>query len=327
LKFFGDDDAPRLYRQAAERLESIGGIRTTIDFAIFQETADLLYSASWVAERFAAVGEFLRGATDDVNEVVKNIILGGAKYSAVDAFQNMYHLEALKQRAAEQWARIDVMLLPTTGTIYTHEAVAADPIRLNSNLGFYTSFVNLMDLAAIAVPAGFRPNGLPFGVSLIAPAFSDESLLTLAERYLGERDDRYVPSGCVLLAVAGAHLTGQPLNHELRDRGARLFKTCRTANDYRLYALGNTRPPKPGLVREYNFKGTGIEVEVWAISENAFGSFVVGIPAPLGIGSIELEDGSVVKGFICEPAALAGAKEITRFGGWRNYINSREHAR
>jgi allophanate hydrolase len=322
LKFFGDDDAARLYQQAAERLESIGGIPTTIDFSIFQEAAQLLYSGPWVAERFAAVGEFLSTARDGVNEVVKNIILGGAKYSAADTFRSMYQLEALKQKAAEQWNCMDVLLLPTTGTIYTHEEITADPVRLNSNLGFYTNFVNLMDLAAIAVPAGFRPNGLPFGVSLIAPAFSDEGLLGLAERYLGEDDDERIAPGCVLLAVAGAHLTGQPLNHELTNRGARLVKTCRTAGDYRLYALSNTKPPKPGLVREPKFNGWGIEVEVWAIPETTFGAFVAGIPAPLGIGTIQLEDGSSVKGFICEPAAMAGAEEITRFGGWRSYVAS-----
>ena len=322
LKFFGDDDAPRLYQQAAERLKSIGGIRTTIDFTVFQEAAQLLYSGPWLAERFAAVGEFLSSARD-VNEIVKNIILSGAKYSATDTFRSMYQLEALKQKAAEQWSCMDVLLLPTTGTTYTHDAISADPVRLNTNLGFYTNFVNLMDLAAIAVPAGFRPNGLPFGVSLTAPAFSDEALLSLAGQYLGEHDEERIAPGCVLLAVAGAHLTGQPLNHELTNRGGRLVKTCRTSGDYRLYALSNTKPAKPGLVREPKFNGWGIEVEVWAVPENTFGGFVAGIPAPLGIGTIQLEDGSFVKGFICEPAALSGAEEITRFGGWRSYVNDK----
>ena len=323
LKFFGDDDAPRLYQQAAERLKSIGGIRTTIDFTVFQEAAQLLYSGPWLAERFAAVGEFLSSARDGVNEIVKNIILSGAKYSATDTFRSMYQLEALKQKAAEQWSCMDVLLLPTTGTTYTHDAISADPVRLNTNLGFYTNFVNLMDLAAIAVPAGFRPNGLPFGVSLTAPAFSDEALLSLAGQYLGEHDEERIAPGCVLLAVAGAHLTGQPLNHELTNRGGRLVKTCRTSGDYRLYALSNTKPAKPGLVREPKFNGWGIEVEVWAVPENTFGGFVAGIPAPLGIGTIQLEDGSFVKGFICEPAALSGAEEITRFGGWRSYVNDK----
>ncbi len=323
LKFFGDDEARHLFRRAQERLASIGGVRTTIDFTVFREAAELLYSGPWVAERFAAVGEFLSQGHEGVNEVVKNIILGGAKYSAADAFRSMYRLETLKLHAAEQWARMDVLLLPTAGTIYRHAAVAADPVRLNSNLGFYTNFVNLMDLAAIAVPARFRSNGLPFGVSLIGPAFSDAALLSLAEHFLGEREDKAPAPGCVELAVAGAHLSGQPLNHELTSRRARLVKKCRTASDYRLYALNHTVPPKPGLMRDPGFNGWGIEVEVWTIPTSDFGDFVRNIPPPLGIGTINLDDGSPVKGFICEAAGLAGAEEITSFGSWRDYLASR----
>jgi allophanate hydrolase len=186
LKFFGDDEAPPLYRKAIDKLRSIGGEPVVIDFQLFREAAELLYSGPWVAERYAAVGEFLQTQSDGVNDVVKAIILAGAKFSAADVFRGMYRLESLKQSAANEWARMDVLLLPTTGTIYRREAVMSDPIRLNSNLGFYTNFVNLMDLAAIAVPAGFRRDGLPLGVSLIGPTFSDEALLDLAAGYLGE---------------------------------------------------------------------------------------------------------------------------------------------
>src|SRR5262249_55538486 len=238
LKFFGDTEAAALYRRAIERFVAIGGVSVSIDFRVFAEAAELLYSGPWVAERFAAVGEFLSRERDGVNEVVKKIIFGGKEYSASDAFRNIYRLESLKQAAAEHWSHMDVLLLPTTGTIYTHEAVAADPVRLNSNLGYYTNFVNLMDLAAIAVHAAFRPNGLPFGISIIGPAFSDEALLEIAARYLGERTcdnvahfaGRVGAPGCALLAVVGAHLSGQPLNHELTNRGARLVKTCRTTS-------------------------------------------------------------------------------------------------
>jgi len=323
LKFFGDEDTPLLYRKAIERLEAVGGTAVRIDFTVFREAAELLYSGPWVAERFAAVGEFLRMQSEGVNEVVKNIILGATKYSAADAYRSAYVLETLKQRAAEQWAQMDVLVLPTSGTIYRREAVIADPIRLNSNLGFYTNFVNLMDLAAIAVPAGFRRDGLPFGVSLIGPAFSDEALMHLAGRYLNEPSaGGLTPPGCVLVAVVGAHLTGQPLNYQLTQRGARLVRTCRTAAEYRLYAL-DTHPPKPGLAREPGFNGWGIEVEVWAVPENQFGSFVAEVPPPLGIGSVVLEDGTIVKGFICEQAGLSSGDEITRFGGWRSYLQSR----
>jgi allophanate hydrolase len=322
LKFFGDDETPLLYRKTIDKLEALGGKPFTIDFTVFREAAELLYAGPWVAERFAAVGEFLQMHSAGVNETVKNIILGGMKYSAADAYKSAYRMEALKQQAAEQWANMDVLLLPTAGTIYRREAVLADPVRLNSNLGFYTNFVNLMDLAAVAVPAGFRRDGLPFGVSLIAPVFSDEALLELAGRYLGESGEKNTPPGCVLVAVAGAHLSGQPLNHQLTGRGARLVRTCRTSPEYRLYAL-ETVPPKPGLVREPGFTGWGIEVEVWAVPENRFGSFVAEIPAPLGIGTVKLEDGTSVKGFICEQAGLSSAFEITRFGGWRTYLSNR----
>jgi allophanate hydrolase len=218
---------------------------------------------------------------------------------------------------------MDVLVLPTTGTIYTHEQVAADPAKMNTNLGYYTNFVNLMDLAAVAAPAGFRSNGLPFGISFVGPAFSDEALLALAHRYLGAKTPLLdKPPGCVELAVVGAHLTGQPLNSQLTKRGARLKKACRTAPGYRLYALAGTKPPKPALVRDEQFQGSGMEVEVWTMPKDQFGSFVAEVPEPLGIGNLTLDSGESVKCFICEPYALAGATEITLFGGWRNYLAS-----
>jgi allophanate hydrolase len=320
LKFFGDSETPLLYRRAIDRLTGLGAVRTEVDFKVFREAAELLYSGPWVAERYAAVGEFLRLQSEGVNEVVKNIILGATKYSAADAYKSAYRLEELKQRAEEEWNKMDVLLLPTAGTIYRREAVAADPVQLNSNLGFYTNFVNLMDLSAIAVPAGFRSDGLPFGVSLIGRAFEDEALLTLASRYLGEPlMEKTSPPECVLVAVAGAHLAGQPLNYQLTGRGARRVKTCHTSADYRFYAL-NTKPAKPGLVRDAQFRGSGIEVEVWAVPENEFGGFVAEVPPPLAIGTLTVDDGTSVKGFVCEPVALEGATEITSFGSWRNYL-------
>jgi allophanate hydrolase len=276
-----------------------------------------------VAERYAAVGEFVASHVDAVHPVVGSIIRLAASKSAADAYRGLYRLEALKRAAEPQWAGIDVMLLPTAGTIYTKAAVEADPIQLNTNLGYYTNFANLMDLAAVAVPAGFRRDGLPFGVSLVGPAFSDAALLALASRYArttvhatGEAP------GCIHVAVVGAHLTGQPLNTQLTERGARLVQSCRTSPEYRFYALANTTPPKPGLVREPGFEGPGIALEIWAVPSHHFGSFVAGVPPPLGIGSVQLDTGEWVKGFICEPAAMAGAAEITTFGGWTNYLAS-----
>jgi allophanate hydrolase len=220
--------------------------------------------------------------------------------------------------------------VPSAPTIYTHEEIAADPVRLNSNLGYYTNFVNLLDQAAVATPGGFRSDGLPFGITFIGPAFTDEALLALADRYHRSHADvagpavnlGACPPGCIAVAVVGAHLSGQLLNWQLTQRRARLLKTTKTPPCYRLYALPGTQPPKPGLVREEGFQGPGIEVEVWAVPEDEFGSFVAGVPAPLGIGNATLEEGDTVKCFICEPYALRDATEITHFGGWRAFLAS-----
>jgi allophanate hydrolase len=321
LEFFGDEAARALYAEAVWKIQQIGGESVEIDFSVFRSAADLLYEGPWVAERLAAIQSFLQGHSEEMNPVVRGIIAGGARFTAVDAFKAEYRLLDLCRAAASQWSTMDVLLLPTTGTIYTHEQVAANPVKMNTNLGYYTNFVNLMDLAAVAAPAGFRSNGLPFGISFIAPAFSDEALLALAHRYLGAETPLLDKApGCVELAVVGAHLTGQPLNSQLTRRGARLKKTCRTAPGYRLYALAGTKPPKPGLARDDQFQGPGIEVEVWTIPKDHFGSFVAEVPAPFGIGNVTLHSGELVKCFICEPYALASATEITHFGGWRAYL-------
>ncbi len=323
LQFFGDTEAARLYDQAVRKLHALGGERVEIDYSKFRRAASLLYAGPWVAERLAAIENFIEAHYEDMNPVVRHIIRGGREYSAVDAFRGEYQLRELCRQAESEWNKVDILALPTTGTIFTHEEVAAEPVKRNSDLGYYTNFVNLMDLAAVAVPAGLRPNGLPFGISLIGPAHSDEALLGLASRFLSTEE---VPiaghPGCIEVAVVGAHLTGQPLNHQLTSRGARLVKTTRTAAPYRLYALTGTKPLKPGLVSEPGFAGPGIEVEVWAMPEDKFGGFVAEIPAPLGIGNATLEDGASVKCFICEPYALASAQEVTRFGGWRRYLES-----
>lgn len=318
LRFFGDDAAAGLYSQAIARAEALGGERVEIDFSIFRAAADLLYSGPWVAERLAAIQPFLEHHAEHVHPVVRQIIAGGAKYTAVDAYRAAYRLDDLILQAEREWSRMDVLLLPTAGTIYTIAEVEADPVALNTNLGYYTNFVNLMNLAAVAAPAGFRPNGLPFGVSFIGRAFSDEALLNLAGRFLGEAVPSGLP-GCVQVAVVGAHLTGQPLNHELTARGAHLMRATRTDRAYRLYALRDTRPPKPGLVYDESFSGPGLEVEIWAMPEHQFGGFVASIPPPLGIGTVRLENKEWVKCFICEPFAVHGSAEITNFGGWRAY--------
>jgi allophanate hydrolase len=328
LEFFGDEAAADLYEQAIGNLRSLGGEVVEIDFAPFREAAEVLNSGPWVAERLAALGRFFDEHSKEMNPVVREIIGGGRRYSAVDAYKAEYRLRELRRQTEAQWAAMDVLALPTAGTIYTHEQVAADPIGTNDNLGYYTNFVNLLDLAAVAAPAGFRPNGLPFGISLIGPAFSEEGLLAVADRFHRSHSETpgpaidigLCPPDCVALAVVGAHLSDQPLNRQLTEMGARLLRACRTAPGYRLYALDRAMPPKPALVRDEAFSGPGIEVEVWAVPTGHFGGFVAAVPAPLTIGNAVLDSGETVNCFLAEPYAVSQATEITRHGGWRGYL-------
>ena len=333
-EFFGDTEAAELYEQSITRLRSCGGESYEVDYAPFAQAAALLYSGPWVAERRWALGEFFNQRPESIHPVVREIIGGASKFDAVAAFDGQYRLQALLQIVRELWKKIDVLMLPTTGTTYRVDQMLADPIRLNSNLGYYTNFVNLLDLAALALPSCFRDsNGLPFGITIAGPAFTDDALLELGGRChctvgetLGATSAKITEQPLprlredgLLLAVVGAHLRGQPLNHQLTSRRAKFVRRTRTAACYQLFALANTQPPKPGLRRISEKLPTGIEVEVWSIDDAGFGSFVAEIPAPLGIGTVELEDGSRVKGFLCEPIGLDGALDITKFGGWLAY--------
>jgi allophanate hydrolase len=338
LEFFGNDDYARLFREAAARLESLGGIPREVDIAPLLETARLLYEGPWVAERYLATQALLESNPEAMLPVTRGIIQGGATPRALDAFRAAYRLQALKRAAAPLWESGDLLLLPTAGTHYRIAEVAADPVALNSNLGRYTNFVNLMDLAAVAVPAGFTPAGLPFGVSLIAPAGSDADLLSLAGRVQRAADSTLgasglplppassapatAPEGLVDVMVCGAHMAGLPLNFQLLERGARCITTTRTAPVYRFYALPGGPPFRPGLVQVAD-GGMAIDVEVWRMPIEHFGSFVTGIPAPLGFGKVRLENGSLVCGFLCEGVAVTGAQDISALGGWRQYLSSR----
>jgi len=339
LEFYGDRHNPELYKTAVEALVALGGIAVEFDLTPFLEVAQLLYKGPWVAERYAAISTFIGAHKDEMDPTVEKIISGAANYSAVDAFEAMYRLEELRNATKATWNAIDIMLLPTAPRTFTIDEIEEKPIERNSILGQYTNFVNLLDLAAVALPAGMRPDGLPFGVSLIGQAFTEVALLPVADRLqrrltktLGASSRNLSdtpalapsqpPHGCLLMAVVGAHLSGQPLNWQLTQRGGRLVRTCGTGAHYRFYALKNTTPPKPGLVRVPGFNGPGIEVEVWALPANTVGSFVDGVPQPLSIGTLELEDGSLVKGFLVEPTGTEGALEITELGGWRRYLES-----
>jgi allophanate hydrolase len=336
LEFFGDRQAAALYGKAVDRLRGLGGEAVTVDFQPFIDTARLLYEGPWVAERYAAIEQFIETRPEELLPVTRGIIEPGGALRSVDAFKAQYRLQELKRQADTVWNTVDFMLTPTTGTIYTIDAVNADPVTLNSNLGYYTNFMNLLDYAAVAVPAGWRDGGLPGGITLFAPAFHDTALMQHAARLhhaagltLGATAQPVPPppmpgervDGTIRLVVCGAHMQGLPLNHQLTGRNARLVNTTRTAACYRLYALAGGPPFRPGLVRDEQ-QGTAIDVEVWELPLPELGSFVAGVPAPLGIGSVELADGSREKGFICEPYALAAARDITAFGGWRGFLES-----
>jgi allophanate hydrolase len=334
LEFFGDADSERLFDEAVQRLQALGGEAVEIDFAPFLDTGRLLYGGPWVAERYQAIRLFIDTQPEALLPVTRDIILGGAKPLAADAFAAQYQLRSLQQACAPVWDAVDCIVTPTAGTIYTRAEMRADPIRLNSNLGLYTNFMNLLDYAAIAVPSGFRQDGLPLGVTLFAPAHQDVPLLHLAERWQASRAlpcgraettgapydhdaPQPTPSGQVRIAVFGAHLSGLPLNFQLTARRARLIATMRTAPLYKLYALADGK--RPGLIR-VAAGGAAIACEVWELSAAAFGSLVAEVPAPLGVGKVYLGDGSSVCGFICETAGLHGALDITQYESWRDYV-------
>jgi allophanate hydrolase len=320
LEFFGDQAACQLFKDNIRRLMEIGGIPIEIDYRPFQQTAQLLYAGPWIAERLHALTPFIDKNPDALVPVTHQIISSARAYTAVDAFAAQYQLAELKSKTEAIWQSMDILLLPTTGTIFTHAQVADEPIKRNSDLGYYTNFVNLLDLCGIAIPGGFRSNGLPFGISLFAPAFQDRMLVDLAIRLQTEKHGNYCSKADIPIAVVGAHLRGQALNHQLTERGARYLKTTQTSPNYRLYALKETHPPKPGLVYSPNSTAHSIEVEIWELPPAAFADFIQAIPAPMTIGNVKLTDGLSVKGFLCEPFAIAEATEISHFGGWRNYL-------
>ncbi|MBI3530667.1 MAG: allophanate hydrolase [Betaproteobacteria bacterium] len=341
LHFFDNAECERLFRVAVEELEELGGSTVEIDLQPFLDAARLLYDGPWVAERYAAIREFFDDHADALFPVTREIIGKSRNWLAADAYAALYKLRELKRLADKVWTEVDVVVTPTAGTIYTIAELEANPIQLNSNLRYYTNFMNLLDYAATAVPTGFEANGLPLGVTLFAPAHQDVPLLRLASklqracvntagatnRPLPAAEPVGVtpsPSGQVKVAVCGAHLSGLPLNHQLLSRGARLVSATSSAPHYKLYALPGGPPHRPGMVRGDG--GKAIELEVWELPAKEFGSFVAGIAAPLGIGTIELADGSRVQGFVCEAHAAAGATDITVHGGWRAWLAAKDIA-
>jgi allophanate hydrolase len=334
--FFGDRISEALYEASLAQFAKLGISIVEIDIEPFYAAARLLYEGPWVAERYLTTRALIASSPESILPITRQIILAGAHGTAAEAFAAFYQLDDLRRVRDHTFRSIDAMVLPTAPTIYSIEQVQADPIALNSRLGTYTNFVNLLDMCGLAVPAAMRADGTPFGVTLLGLAHQDLALAAIGRAFhaatklpLGALDYALPPvaeqtptlaPGEIALAVVGAHLSGMPLNGELRALGARLIEQTPTAPDYRLYALAGTKPPKPGLLRTKKGEGSAIAIEVYALSDSAFGRFVAAVPPPLSIGTLELADGRGVKGFLVEAEAVTGARDISNFGGWRAFM-------
>lgn len=334
LIFFGDKTAEAAYSDALKRWTALGATLVEFDLEPFYETARLLYEGPWVAERYLVIKDLLASAPDAIHPVTREITAAGARLTAAETFAALYRLQGLRKIAERTFANIDALVLPTAPTAYTTAQVLANPIELNSRLGTYTNFVNLLDLCGLAVPASMRDDGIPFGITLLAPAGRDAMLASIGRVFhadtkltvgaKGVAQPALAPLAAggtdeIPIAVVGAHLSGMALNGELKALSGKLMEATKTAPDYKLYAL-KTTPPKPGLLRVEAGKGASIELEIWSLSAAAFGRFVNAIPAPMAIGTIRLADGRSVKGFLVEPEVLGEASDITAYGGWRKYM-------
>lgn len=345
LAWFGMEESQGLFFEAIKNIEAAGGGLQEIDFSPFIDAAKLLYEGPWVAERYHAIKEIFDNNPGALLPVIHTIIGKGAEASALDTFDAQYKLAALRRRAEFELNKVDAIVTPTMPRYFSIDEVAKEPVVLNSQLGYYTNFMNLLDCSAVAVPCGFYKNGVGFGVTLFQSAFSDKKLLSIAATIQNKL--QLAPGNCGLtydlpvegsrpsttraseasvdVLVCGAHLDGLPLNWQLRERGASLQLLTQTSRHYRFYALPGGPPLRPALVRvnESENDGVAIEVEIWRMPKENFGSFVAEIPAPLGIGQVEIEDGRWLSGFICDQWGLAGATDISHFGSWRNFLSAK----
>lgn len=333
LEFLGCSESPALFARTIEQLKALGGEAVEIDFTPFLEAARLLYAGPWVAERYSVAGTLIEQQPQAVLPVIKAVLEKAPAVSGVDTFRAQYRLQALKARCDQIMANLDCVLTPAYPRPVTLAELHAEPVQRNSDLGYYTNFMNMLDYAAVAVPAGFMANGLPWGVTLFGRTFTDQYLLSLADALqresqlplCGERTlNQATPATAARndmarVVVCGAHLDGLPLNWQLKQRGGRLIEATQSSPDYQLYALAGGPPFRPGMVRVAE-GGVSIKVEVWELPSAELGSFLTGIPAPLGLGKVQLADGRWETGFICEAYGLQGAENISHFGGWRAYM-------
>lgn len=333
LEFLGCTESQALFERSVSTLESMGGIAIEIDFSAFLEAAKLLYEGPWVAERYSVVGELIENNPEAVLPVIKDVLQKAPTATAVQAFRAQYKLQALKVKTDAILAHLDFIITPAYPRPVTLTELAAEPVKRNAELGTYTNFMNLLDYAAVAVPAGFMHHGLPSGVTFFGRAFCDQYLLSVADRFqralklpligeyesMAEPPTTYARNDRSQLLVCGAHLDGLPLNWQLKDKGGQLLKKTQTSPAYQFYALAGSPPKRPGL-RRVSTGGRSFEVEIWEIPTQELGAFLNDIPAPLGLGKVELIDGSWVTGFICEDYALETADQISQFSGWRDYL-------
>lgn len=336
LKFFGCTEGPQLFEAALAHLKAIGGEAVTLDLSPFLEAARLLYEGPWVAERYSVAGQLMQESPEAVLPVIRAVLAKAPAVTGVDTFRAQYRLQTLKAICDKALEGLDFVVTPSIGRPVTSAELEAEPVLRNSELGYYTNFVNLLDYAAVAVPSGFMNNGLPWGVTLFGRAFTDQYLLSMADALQrqtalpligGRTPDRSAQQSVARndmsrLVVCGAHLDGLALNWQLKQRGARLLELTQSSPDYQLYALAGGPPFRPGMLRVAE-NGVAIEVEVWELPSRELGSFLTGIPAPLGLGKVQLADGRWESGFICEPYGLEGATDISHLGGWRAYLQQR----
>lgn len=354
LQFFGDRESEEAFQASIAGLQKVGGQAVEIDFTVFHQVTEMLYTSPLMAERYAWVQPIFDRAPQEFMEPIKDILQAGKAFSAADIFLAQHKLRKLAQEAAKSWMGVDLLVVPTAPTHYKIADMLQQPQELNKRLGHYTTFVNLLDYAAVSVPSVLKAGGLPHGVSLIGPAGSDFQLAELGHRFqhtqrptlgaTGQPLPAFEPlawecdEARVRVAVVGVHMSGMPLHHRLTERSARLVQKCKTAPAYQLYALPGTVPPRPGLLYVGNslycqenscylqapcpHSGAAIEVEVYELSAQHFGTFTAMIPSPLAMGTVELEDGSSVKGLVAEPHAFQGATNVTHFGSWRAFLGS-----
>jgi allophanate hydrolase len=332
--FFGDRETAQAYEIALARARDLGAVLTEFDFAPFAATARLLYEGPWVAERWSVIEDLARRDPDAIHPITRAIIEPGASLTAVETFRAFYRLAELRGRVQPLWSGIDALLLPTAPSVYECTEVAADNVRLNSRLGTYTNFVNLLDLCGLAIPALITADRKPYGVTFLAPSGRDGFLAGLAQAFeaasrlpLGAGRTPGAPSALrppllhpdmIEFALFGAHMRGLPLNRDVVALGGKFVRTVETIASYRCFLLPGV-VPRPGVLR-VDKSGTSIAAEIWAMPPDGFGRFVASIPPPLGFGTVTLSDGSQVKGFLVEAAATSGARDISHFGGWRAYL-------